>query len=628
MWDDGPRYGHQQGTYMDYDSFDSQNDAHMHDPEHTYGGIRQLVQTSATSARDHVNANPYATLHTINRELMELGLPSPLQLPAQPEYLEDNQRVVECLVALLQQRKRDVGFREAMDDELRKAMGEEDVLRATVARLERELDAAQREAAMNRVHWQEAERLQGEGEAARKKLAAELRTTRSNAAMVKAQFVNDGRKRELEAAKLKDRLQKLITDKHRTCKVNVELTNPLRTGRAGDAVARGEKLMDDLLRRYNAREGELVARVEELEDLVRQLDLALAQLCSEVGVDADESGDAPTRALALVDRVRAGYQRAVAAKPAAVDPAEITRRDRQITALEGEIVALRGELEEMRGVVEEQKRVVEMAASRAFREPMAETPPPAADHEALRRERRQLEEERQRFTHAAIELGNERGELQRERLEFEARKTARGTAELLDALPPTPQWMRGLDQAQATPLLLNQLQSMLQGTPTNQLLASMMLAATPQPAARQPEEEFPDIDTNRLLSPTGTAPSATAARSARSSSSLAPTPGKVPARTPVDVRSARAPRVCTRPGCAAHAPHSHDDATPAMELKPPVPRFRRPESSSSPASRSPSRQEQPAPRLLQRRPPPPATASRASANAPTSSRSHAANIFK
>ncbi|KAJ2014796.1 hypothetical protein IWW57_005801, partial [Coemansia sp. S610] len=335
MWEDSPRYtnrngnsGHMHGNYGEYDSFDSQNDAHMGDAgvEHTYGGIRQLVQTSATSAREHANSmNPYATLHIINRELMELGLPSPLHLPEQAECLEDNQRVVDCLLALLQQRKRDLGFRERMDDELRKAMGEEDMLRSTIARLERELDVAQREAAMNRVKWQEAERQHGETEGLRKKLAADLRTTRSNAAMVKAQFAQDGKKREQESLKLKDRLQKLITDKHRACKVHVELANAVqrdRSGRPMDSVARDQKLHDDLLRRYNASEEQLVARVDELEDLLRRLEAALARLRDEVSpamaADADDAM-AGGAALALVASIQAAHRQACAARPPPAD---------------------------------------------------------------------------------------------------------------------------------------------------------------------------------------------------------------------------------------------------------------------------------------------------------------------
>ncbi|KAJ2794109.1 hypothetical protein H4R21_005630, partial [Coemansia helicoidea] len=224
-----------------YDSFDEGRDyqGRAATPEQTYGGVRQMEQTSMSVARERVaasGANPYATLHHISRELMELGLPSPLLLPELPECLEDNQRVVECLGALLAQRRRDLDFRETVDGELRKAMGEEDMLRSTIARLERELDVAQREAATNRHRWEDAQRGALETEQQRKQLAAELRTTRSNAAMVKAQYLHDSKKREQESMRLKERLQKLITDKHRSAKLSVELANPIERDRAGRPV--------------------------------------------------------------------------------------------------------------------------------------------------------------------------------------------------------------------------------------------------------------------------------------------------------------------------------------------------------------------------------------------------------
>ncbi|KAJ2889370.1 hypothetical protein IWW38_004754, partial [Coemansia aciculifera] len=291
-----------------------------------------------------------------------------------------------------------------------------------------------------------------------------------------------------------------------------------------------------------------------------------------------------------------------------------------------------------------QKRVMDMASQAAFAQPMVEASfsemsleQVEAEREALRREKRQLEEERRRFTEAAIELGNERSDLLRERQEFETRRTAQGTAELLAGLPATPQWMRGMDAAQATPLILDQLKSMYQGTPTTEVLASMMAGFVRRPE----DDEYPEMEEEgargqQLLSPDQPRPRLkqdAPVERVRSTGAGAGQRAPLPARTPVDVRSARAPRLCTRPGCAAHAPHSHDDSTPAMELKPPVPRFRRPE--SLPASRSPSRQQAQQGQQQQQRRPLNGTATSGSTRqaatataAAASSRTHAASIFK
>ncbi|KAJ2844974.1 hypothetical protein GGI22_006707, partial [Coemansia erecta] len=480
------------GAPLDYASFDEGADAVG---EHTYGGIRQLEQTSATSARDMtsmIGTNPYTTLHYVNRELMELGLPSPLHLPEASEFLEDNRRVVECLVELLKQRDKDLRFREQMDDELRRAMSEEDLLRSTIGRLERDLDGAQREAAMNKIKWQEAERLGAEVEAQRKKLAAELRTTRSNAAMVKAQFVHETKKHEQVDGKLKERLQKMIVDKHRSSKLSVELINAVirdRSGRPVDAAAsRDRRLLEELIGRYEANESELVQKIDALEAKLRALMAALVALHAETvsptpdGSQGDElmmapmnseAGGDPAATLALIDAISQRVHQDRAQKPVpTVDQSEITRRDQEIARLHEDISKLAQEIQAQRQVMEEQKKVMDMMSAKEYAnskmEPMDVLDASFSEmsleqlemeREALRKEKQQLEDERKRFTDAAIELGNERSELKREREEFEARKVAQGTNDLLSGLPETPQWMRGVDTSQATPMILSQLQS-------------------------------------------------------------------------------------------------------------------------------------------------------------------------
>ncbi|KAJ2519715.1 hypothetical protein H4217_002510, partial [Coemansia sp. RSA 1939] len=558
-----------------------------------------------------------------------------------------------------------------MDEELRKAMGEEDLLRSTIARLERELDGAQREAAGNKIRWQESDRVGGEVDAQRKKLAAELRTTRSNAAMVKAQFVHEAKKHEQVDGRLKERLQKLIVDKHRSSKLSVQLANPVardRSGRPVDAQpgSRDRRLLEELIGRYEANETELVAKVDALETVLRELAAALAALHADcAGGDAalaDEpaAGD-PAAAMALIEAVGQRMRQDRAQKPApVVDQAEIARRDEEILRLRNETASLVREVSGQRQVLEEQKRVMDMmVSSREFSTTAGRAVEPMdvleasfsemsmeqleMEREALRKERLQLEEERRRFTDAAIELGNERSELKRERQEFENTKVVRGTTDLLAGLPETPQWMRAVDTSQATPMILGQLQSMYNGTPTNAMLASMAAAgaaftaamgspggsATPQGAGssageknrqrqqRSPDEDFPEImpaeeeeeeegeaaEEEEAGSSSGAYGNDAAMR--RRGARVGATPRKTPARTPADIRSSRHARTCTRPGCAAHAPHSHDDgsgsAGAVMELKPPVPRFRR-RAPDSPAADSelaasstlPARSRQPA----------------------------------
>ncbi|KAJ2391030.1 hypothetical protein GGI05_003058, partial [Coemansia sp. RSA 2603] len=696
MWDEDSRYDaaedrnrQTKAGYGDYDSFDELGDSRMSSGDrgaaqgqHTYGGIRQMEQTSANSAREHsaINGqNPYATLHQINRELMEAGLPSPLLLVEQPECLEDNQRIVDCLVALLERHKRDAGFRESMGDELRKAMGEEDQLRSSIARLQRELDASQRDAAVTRIKLQEAERIGNETDMQRKQVTGELRAVRATAAQVRAQFQHEAKKREQEAGKLKDRMQKLITDKYRSAKISLELVNPMLKGlQPLDALGREQAAFKRLVDDYEAKQHKLVERVAMLEDLLRDVHGALAALRAEFGAadgvggnaEAETEADDETalengRAMALVASVRQAVyreraeQRQQVARPS-VDSSELERRDKLIAEQENEIARQQKSINDLSQLLAEQKRMLDAATQDTAGRRMSldssfdglSGEQLEYERSELRREQQQLLAERQKFTEAAIELGNERSELKRkvemfekEKEEFYSRGEGRlgqSTEALMAGLPETPQWMRGLDATTLqTPALMRSMQAA--ETPTQQMLASMfmqgagaMLQAaqrqtlaggamlntdniidTPtRPEAAQPavEENNDDDDGNMsdsfdeaAVTPvarrTATTTRASAANQQgrarthgssstpnlyRSTGTLRPqsraasgstsTPVRpLGARTPVDIRTGRQPRTCTRPGCAAHAHHEHEDGTsaPRMELKPPVPRVAR-----------------------------------------------------
>ncbi|KAJ2877267.1 ESCRT-0 subunit protein hse1, partial [Coemansia asiatica] len=351
---------------------------------------------------------------------------------------------------------------------------------------------------------------------------------------------------------------------------------------------------------------------------------------------ANESSEAPDagRSLALVESIRSRILRVREQVPAAVDGAELEARDQRIAELEQQVLQLKAEIDELKLILADQKNMLDAAtqdvAARAMSMDMSisEMSLEQLEHERedLRREKQQLEDERKRFTEAAIELGTERAELKREREEFENAKLSKTTSELIAGLPETPQWMKSLDTSMATPMILHQLQAANRGTPTNELLAAMALQnahaagaprspsanSTISPASAAMEthiEGSDDMDDSFDESAVTPAPKRTSTQQSRSttgtlyrstgtlrpqSRTTSATPVRpTPTRTPVDVRSGRQPRVCTRPGCAAHAHahHEHDDnggsASPLMELKPPVPRFRRkndPANGSPPAS--------------------------------------------
>ncbi|KAJ1673608.1 hypothetical protein EV182_004903 [Spiromyces aspiralis] len=365
------------------------------------------------------------------------------------------------------------------------------------------------------------------------------------------------------------------------------------------------------------------------------------------------------------------------------DPEEIAARDKHIAELEAKIEGLEKELIALKSKVGQQNHVLDVVTSADFIKGSAENALNASisemtleemeiERKALKREKEQLEEERKRFTEAAIELGNERKVLKKEREAFESHKVHSATHQVLSALPDTPQWLKNADvnQDASTPQLYSKLQDLMLATPLgalytaqmNTLLRHQALQQSPATAAifqsplsqngsaparasetpllatakdegpspfhdvatqeSPPEDAHDNPDTAKqhheqpppplLHSPRksdkgqsndggrgsaadgtpGSAPRLITAERARIAvlrkgpDSAGGSPRAESRRTPLEIRQGRAGRLCTRPGCAAHSPHTHEDENGnvrPMELKPPVPRFRK-AAASPPAS--------------------------------------------
>ncbi|KAJ1676883.1 hypothetical protein EV182_007323, partial [Spiromyces aspiralis] len=243
------RHHHHHSNRMLSDSEES-----LRTPSPTYHYSFHAEQTSASSAQrrnDASRMDPYTMLHFLNRDIVASGLPGPLRLPEHDEYLEDNQRIVECLTALLVQRQKDLDFRHDMDDEMRRAMGEEESQNFKISQLKKQLEASQREAADLNSKVLSLQKVNVELEARHKKAISELRAIRTGYESAKVQFQHDLKKRDQESARLKQRIQKAIGEKFRASKIAFNVLNPnnkqLGLLHTADGPSTERKLLNDLL---------------------------------------------------------------------------------------------------------------------------------------------------------------------------------------------------------------------------------------------------------------------------------------------------------------------------------------------------------------------------------------------
>ncbi|KAJ1942123.1 hypothetical protein GGF37_003253, partial [Kickxella alabastrina] len=534
-----------------------------------------MEQTSLSSARQHLTGNlasdphshlqPHLTMRHINQELLHLQFPGPLRLAEATEYLEDNQRVVDCLLALLEQRRKDIGVRDMMDEEMRRGMGEEEQLRVVVARLKRELEAKEREAFGAGRMAVEAGRAAEEAEVRRKKCAAELKTVRAGATSGRAQFLHEARKREMECAKLKDRVQRMIADKMRSAKASVEIINP--TGAvdivgAGAAGGRDQAMFRQVVADYEAREAGLVACTEALQGMLAVVVKGLAPLMRDCGLGEGAAAlvaefdrevppagvDAVVEALEAVRRHVAELRHTppaptpivIAAVPpvppkepkeplapmapmAGVDLAALRSRDETILRLQRNISELVGQANYQKAVLEEQRQCMERltaeriennaqaAAVRMLDESFsglsAANEYSVLDRQAMLREKAQLEAERRNFANAAVELGVDRERVRRWAEEVERRERALGTGQgqgterVLAKLPETPTWLRGADMTLSTPEILGQMGQLRGAEPLGTPTQSMQMQQRGLVGQRMLEDDSFDMDDQRQQQP-------------------------------------------------------------------------------------------------------------------------------
>ncbi|KAJ1919688.1 hypothetical protein H4219_001829 [Mycoemilia scoparia] len=659
------------------------SDGFKRTPSPTYRYSFQAEQTSSGSAKRRTEAkimDPHAMLHFLNREIVSYGLPGPLRLPEHDEYLEDNQRIVECLSALLVQKQKDTEFRQDMDDEMRKAMGEEEANNFKISQLKKQLELSQREAAELNSKVASLQKANNQLNSEKKKALSELRTVKANYESTKIH-------------KLKERIQKAIGEKSRNAKISFELLNPpARSSPSSPAsnIGTERQLINELLNKYEDNEKRILSELENYKKMVRNLSRSIRQLVptqsaaadsldisdggntDELSMDEQEIAKLEKSTLTVIEMLSKHIEELKLSMNDRADPEEIVTRDNIISELEEEIERLKKEIDDLKSQLEGKERVLDIVSStdfikgtsdNAFNTSISEMTLEEleAERKALNAEKQQLEEERKRFTEAAIELGNERSLLKKERDEFETRKSGAATGKLLDGLPETPQWLKDADINQATPQLYSKLQDMMLATPLGALYTAQMntllrqqqhlqmaagqsmsplpnnasaaiglepqdhatplwnkkiagdkdAAASPDVQENGPTKPLAEDITNKLRETTiaenmkrtpttrGLAPHLETAERARATHTrqqgTPPSPHSPPqTRTPTEIRQSRGPRMCTRPGCAAHTPHSHDGSPDAsgrrpMELKPPVPKFRKAPNSTaaSPSAKKP-----------------------------------------
>uniref|UniRef100_A0A7I4AAC6 Uncharacterized protein n=1 Tax=Physcomitrium patens TaxID=3218 RepID=A0A7I4AAC6_PHYPA len=239
------------------------------------GGYGGLYDSS-----DVFGDDTFADIHNLdhcikylNQSLVTFGFPSGLDLySSEPSSIV---RTCNCIYAMIQQRQRDIEYREAANDSRQRLMSDMSRLEAKVERLtdqlaskERELQAItskeQKAAATSRA---QIEKLQHEKD--------EFQRMVISTQQVKAQQMHELKKKEKEYIKLQERLNQVLIEKKKDSKNGIEIMNLLQKEGRQRGTWNTKKADGDFYKMivdaYETKKQDLVAENLELRGLLRSM---------------------------------------------------------------------------------------------------------------------------------------------------------------------------------------------------------------------------------------------------------------------------------------------------------------------------------------------------------------------
>jgi X breakpoint 2-interacting protein len=237
-----------------------------------YMGSYDVTYTSGDDAFADIH-NLDHCIKYLNQSLVTFGFPSALNLySSEPSSIV---RTCNCIYAMIQQRQRDIEYRETANDTRQRLMSDMSRLEAKVERLtdqlatkERELQAlTSKEQKAAAAHRAQVERLQHERD--------EFQRMVISTQQVRIQQVHELKKKEKEFIKLQERLNQVLLEKKKESKTGMEIMNLLQKEGKQRGTWLNKKADGDFYKMivdaYEAKKQELIAENSDLRNMLRSM---------------------------------------------------------------------------------------------------------------------------------------------------------------------------------------------------------------------------------------------------------------------------------------------------------------------------------------------------------------------
>lgn len=209
----------------------------------------------------------------LNQTLVTYGFPASLDLFANDPV--SIARTCNCMYSLLQQRQRDVEFRDSANEQRQRLLSDISRLEAKVERLEAQLQAKDREiATITRTEAKSSAAFKAQIEKLQQERDEFQRMVIGNQ-QVRTQQIHEMKKKEKEYIKLQERLNQVLMEKKKESRSGMEIMNLLQKEGRQRGTWNGKKTDNDFYKKivdaYEAKNQELVAENTDLRALLRSM---------------------------------------------------------------------------------------------------------------------------------------------------------------------------------------------------------------------------------------------------------------------------------------------------------------------------------------------------------------------
>ncbi|KAK9097874.1 hypothetical protein Syun_024919 [Stephania yunnanensis] len=211
----------------------------------------------------------------LNQTLVTFGFPASLDLFANDPV--SIARTCNCIYSLLQQRQRDIEFRESSNEQRQRLVSDMSRLEAKVERLEAHLAAKDRElATMARNEAKATAAFKAQIEKLQQERDEFQRMVIGNQ-QVRTQQIHEMKKREKEYVKLQERLNQVLMEKKKESRSGMEIMNLLQKEGRQRGTWTGKKADNDFYKMivdsYEVKKQELMTENADLRALLRSMQM-------------------------------------------------------------------------------------------------------------------------------------------------------------------------------------------------------------------------------------------------------------------------------------------------------------------------------------------------------------------